>query len=264
MLLRKIFLRERFSFSFFTQTLLIALTAQSSLAFSIGPINVTPTDMEQSYTLPDQREGIAKWDALNLQILTRGGTTGLLQLLGQDFQNWTFNSAANDLAGSFAIEKYVAIGTPNEVGAELRLRYNPGTGDPNPLNNSLHWIQRVTDNHNVTTNIHGDNENLIDIGGGVTTPFYDTPTQAEIDAGIILDEGFFKDLTLRPDSDKNHNWLAELYLVDLTGSNQVTIYNGIQWGWNNHVQSVPEPLTILAAGISLGFGVLFKKTSLRK
>jgi len=256
----EIVLRQRYSLSFFTTTLVIALTTQSSLAFSISPINVNPRDTEASYTLPDQRKGITTWNPLNFKIIPRGGTVGFLERLGQDFKTWTFNPAPNDLAGSFRVTEYVAIGTPTSVGARLQLQYDPSNGDPTPVNNSLHWIQRVWNNHSAATDVHGDNADIIDIGVGVDTPFYDTPTIIDIIRGEILEEGKFSDETTRSDSDRDHNWLAELYLVDLTAPKQVTIYNGIQWGWQNRVEPVPEPLTIFAAGVSLGFGALFKKT----
>jgi hypothetical protein len=49
------------------------------------------------------------------------------------------------------------------------------------------------------------------------------------------DEDIFVDRSSRSDPHKNHNWLAELYLVEenLVEQNvprNVTIYNGVQWG----------------------------------
>jgi hypothetical protein len=261
-------LRQKYSLSFFITTWLIALTTESSLAFSIGPINVTPKDTEVSYTLPDQRKGIVKWNPLNLKTLPRGGTIGLLERLKLDFPTWTFNPAPNDLVGSFRVERYTAEYLPETekfapgVGARLRLKYDYGNDDPKPEDSDLHWIQRVVSNHDIRKDIkadegHGINANIIDNKSRDTDPFYDT---AFLKA---FDEKSFRDFPKR-EADQNHTWLAELYLVNKTAPNQVTIYNGIQWGWENNVESVPEPLTILGAGISLGFGVLFKKTYSKK
>ncbi|WP_026098655.1 PEP-CTERM sorting domain-containing protein [Kamptonema formosum] len=47
----------------------------------------------------------------------------------------------------------------------------------------------------------------------------------------------------------NHYWSAELYLVEPTAPKQVTIYNGISWGWKNEV--VPEPTTVMGSGLGM-------------
>jgi hypothetical protein len=260
MLAHETVLRQRYSLSFLTTTLLIALTTQSSLAFSINPLRPVGAtqnwDPDESYTLTNERTGMTRLNPTAVQSITLGGTPLFRELLESKFSNWTFNRAGNDLAGSFEIQIYDAVGAFNVVGAHLRLQYipgiNPGINNPTPNGNNLHWIQRVFDDHNITNNSgHGNPENIIDIGSGVTNPFYDTAFSA--------DETNFSDFSSRGDTDKNHNWSAELYLVEETGPQEVTIYNGIQWGWNNEV--VPEPLTIFGSGMGLGLGVLFKKYS---
>ena len=252
MLSPTMFLRQKYSLSFFATTLLIALTTESSLAFSITSPYVW--DTEESYTLANQSTVTTRLSPINIASLPRGGTSSLLALLNLNFLTWTFTPASNDLVGTFEIQAYDAVATSDNVGAQLLLNYIPGISvtDPTPELNNLHWIQRVYDNHNVTNNPgHGNIENVIDIGSGVTNPFYDT--------AFLANETTFFDFSRRPDVNSSHNWLAELYLVEEIAPRQVTIYNGIQWGWENTVESVPEPLTILASGVSLGFGVLFKK-----
>jgi hypothetical protein len=265
MLLLKILLRQRYSLSCFTTTLLIALTTQSSLAFSITPPQYGKT--EESYTLANQTRGTTRLSPTTLTSITRGGIIGFLGTLRRDFPTWTFNSAPNDLAGRFEVETYNAVGTAlyvdgessEFVGANLILNYVPGIGDPTL--SSVHWIQRVYTNHRYTpppNNIdeHGNYGDIIDIRpGNVANPFYDAPGTD----GLSLAPGYFSDSPARPDPDKNHSWLAQLYLVELTGSEQVTIYNGVQWGWENKVEPVPEPITIFGSGMGLGLGVLFKK-----
>ncbi|MEG4293255.1 PEP-CTERM sorting domain-containing protein [Microcoleus sp. C2C3] len=262
MLAHETVLRQRYSLSFLTTTLLIALTTQSSLAFSInplGPVGATQNwDPDESYTLTNQRTGITRLNPTAVLSLTQGGTSSLFALLNSNFSDWTFNSAANDLAGTFEVQTYDAVGTASQVGAQLRLQYIPGINDPTPNGNNLHWIQRVVNNHNIRAGGgHDINANIIDNDARITDPFYD------ITFGVQpFDERTFFDFSRRVDTDKNHNWLAELYLVDETAPKQVTIYNGIQWGWNNEV--VPEPLTIFGSGIGLGLGVFFKKYSMKQ
>jgi len=269
MLSLEILLRQRYSLSFITTTLLIALTTESSLAFTINPPGNSTAQylFVQPYTytndLDIQTLGLTTLNPINVTSITRGGTTGFLATLRREFQDWTFNPAPTDLAGSFRVQKYIAKYLPQDaiyeagVGAELELQYDYGEGDPKPEDSKLHWIQRVVSNHRGT---HGTNQDNIDIRFNAQEPYYDIAFGRQ-----PFDERTFYDLSQR-EVENSHNWLAELYLVKETAPKQVTIYNGIQWGWsNNHsVQSVPEPLTILGAGISLGFGVLFKKTYSRK
>jgi hypothetical protein len=250
----KTLLQQRYSLSVFTTTLLIVLTTESSLAFSITtPTEYSPVEIYNTYSNNSSYVGVVTLYP-EITSITRGGTTGFLQTLSQAFQDWTFNPAPNDLAGSFQVEKYLAKYTVIEstpvVGGQLGLRYNYVDSDPTP-DGSLHWIQRVVSNHSITGN-HGNQEDVIDIFPGQPNPFYDYVFDAT--------ETTFNDFPRRTDPVQNHNWLAELYLVKETGPRQVTIYNGIQWGWSNTTQPVPEPLTIFASGVCLGFGALFKKT----
>jgi hypothetical protein len=174
---------------------------------------------------------------------------GFVETLSRAFPEWSFRAASNDLAGRFDIGIYDA----EIVGASLALEYKPGAGDPTRENNRLNWIQRVVSNHSHNGE-HGSNENIIDDSNNRfnTNPFYyDLPT--------FLQESIFSKSVFREDTNREHNWLAELYLVEQTGSNEVIVYNGIQWGWENRVEAVPEPLTMLGAVAALGYGALLKR-----
>jgi hypothetical protein len=248
MLSPEILLRQKGSLSFLSTALLITLTAQSSLAFSISQSN---TIVSETYFLENpSRQGITTLNPVYATSITRGGTLGFQATLQTYFPNWTINTAPNDLAGIFDIQRYAAQGTPTRVGAELILEYIPGAGDPTPLGNTLHWIQRVFDNHNLTNNPgHGNYENVID--SGANDPYYDTVGNAN--------ETYFSDFPGRIDAANNHTWFAELYLVEENSPQNITIYNGIQWGWNNNVQPVPEPLTMFGAAAALGYGAILKR-----
>jgi len=282
MSLPTMFLRQKYSLSFFATTLLIALTTESSLAFSIKPVPFLTEgatevwDLDESYNLANpQRRGTTTLSPTRGTHLPRGGSSGFLSTLRRSFPRWTFSAASRDLSGSFEVRRYNAIGSAKRgeegVGAEFLLEYIPGAGDPTPQRNKIHWIQRVVDNHNITNNPgHGNSEDVIDtLIIGQLDPYYDTfgglrkrfGSETYYDfSNRPANERIFYDIPRRGDIDRNHNWLAELYLVEEIAPQQVRIYNGIQWGWQNRVESVPEPLTIFAAGISLGFGALFRKT----
>jgi hypothetical protein len=247
--------------------LLIALTTQSSLAFNIkpvGPLGATENwEPVQSYNLPSKRKGTTTLSPIRVHNLTRGGGVAFWKTLLRDFPNWTFAVSATPLAGSFEVKKYEAIGTATEVGANLLLRYTPGVGDPTPRNSRLNWIQRVVSNHG--NKGHGSYEDVIEhgiTGPGISYPFYFSSTLPIAPPTFNYSyETDFTGFSREYDSGMNHDWVAELYLVEQTGLQTATIYNGIQWGWENRVQSVPEPLTIFGTGAALGFGALFKKQS---
>ncbi|MFN9965203.1 MAG: hypothetical protein ACK52F_00325, partial [bacterium] len=228
--------QKQYSLGFFTTTLLVVLTSQSSFAFTITPPQPGASityDPSEEYILPDGRQGVTTLDPLSVTSIARGGTAAFLATLKAAFPAWNFNKAANDLAGSFDVEVYDALGTPSTVGADFRLQYNPAGGDPTPANNELHWIQRVVNNHKLGAP-HGTLDDKIDIVPSQDNPFYDTFGDA--------DEDSFHDFPKRFDADKNHFWFADLYLVELTAPQTVTIYNGVRWGWTN---TVPEPSSVL-------------------
>jgi len=255
MSLPKMFLRQRSSLSFFATTFIIALTTQSSLAFSITQIgqgnNIGYWDPKEEYTLTDEsKKGTTTLDPTIPISISRGGTEEFLHTLRKAFPTWNFTRAAKDLAGSFEVKEYDAVGSYDLVGAKFQLLYKPGNNDPTPQDSTLHWIQRVVNNHSLTPDEHGNNADIIDKPPETNNPYY--PWHA-----TVLGFKQFKDFSRRPDADQNHNWLAELYLVKETEPQQVTIYNGVQWGWKNEV--VPEPLTIFGSGVGLGLGVFFKK-----
>ncbi|NER03709.1 MAG: PEP-CTERM sorting domain-containing protein [Okeania sp. SIO3C4] len=260
MQLPKMQLRQQYSLGFFATTLLVVLTSQSSFAFTITPAQPGASmtfDPSEEYTLPDGRKGITTLDPLSVTEITRGGTAGFLAQLRAEFPataGWNFTAAAADLAGSFNIDIYDAQGTPGRVGAEFQLQYNPGAGDPTSAGNDLHWIQRVVNNHNITTNPgHGNPENVIDIPLGQTNPFYD-----QIPGIIGTDEDTLYDFPGRTDADENHFWFAELYLVEETAPMTVTIYNGVRWGWRN---TIPEPSSVLGLFV---IGVLGSVSALKR
>ncbi|MFN6568834.1 PEP-CTERM sorting domain-containing protein [Dendronalium sp. ChiSLP03b] len=235
---------------------LVAFSGQSVFAFSITPPSA-PVE-KQEYTI-----GGKKWvttlKPFPATELAKGGTAGLLKLLNDRFtpNGWSFSTAANDLEGSFKIATYKAVGTATQVGADFSLDYLPKGADPTTAGKTvLHWIQRVFNNHSAIGN-HGDNDNAIDATR--TKPFTD-PGRLFYDLDVTFaTPPHFEDGPRRFDADKSHNWTAELFLVSLNTDKpkEVTIYNGVSWGWEN--KPVPEPFTILGSATALGLGLLFKK-----
>jgi hypothetical protein len=237
-------------------TLLVAWgTGLPADALTIDPTQpgaTTTFDAHEDYTV-----GTDDWQVsinpISVTTLTRGGTAGLLALL-TDFSKavvdggggWTFTTAASDLNGTFRITQYDAY-SPSTVagivGANFNMDWIAGTGDPTGV--EWHWIQRVYDNHG--DGGHGTNEDLIDatVTSALTDPgrlFYDW------DVGFA-DGTHFEDGPSRGDEDAQHSWNAELFLASIPNSTSknVTIYNGVSWGWVN----APEPSTIALMAVGL-------------
>jgi|GEM_PF-4879744 len=235
---------------------LLFVSCQMALGFSITPAQPGASinyDATRNYT-SGAYTGVASNNPISVTGLVRGGTAGFLTDVKTDYtgyaykgSTWTFNAAGADLTGTFDIEKYDILGPLNNtLGTEFQLKYTPGKGDPiadpDRAKNTVHWIQRVIDNHNITTNPgHGNAEDIVDIGKTQVTPYYDDPT-------FSLPPVFY-DFPSRNDPTKAHSWTAELYLVQETAAKTVTVYNGVKWGWQNTV--VPEPATLLGFGIPM-------------
>ena len=259
--------------------IILCLVTTPLMAFSsssVFAINITPTQpgatsylAQQEYNINPQKKGVTTLNPLSVTKLPRGGTAGLINLLSTQFvtNGWTFNSAANDLAGSFNITNYQAVGTPTKVGAKFALDYVPQGSDPvTGGNTQLHWIQRVFDNHSITGD-HGDNENVID--ATPTSPFTD-PGRLFYDFDVnYATPPHFEDGPSRPDGDQDHSWSAELYLasINTTNPNIVTIYDGVSWGWKNKVVAVPwetDTLPLIGSTIAFGFGLWAKQKFAQK
>ncbi len=219
--------------------------------FSVTPAQpgaATTYRLLDVYTLPGGAQRSVVINPAGIESIIRGGTDTFLATLQSEFPDWTFNAADTDLTGSFNIQNYYAcgLGTTNcgteqgvpgtIVGSFVDVTYTPGAGDPTAAADNLHWIQRLFANHALGAGGgHGVNEDKIDndntvvdtvLGACSSSPYYD--------CGYFAGETFFVDRPSRSgDPESDHVWGAELYLVEETADDTVTIYNGIKWGWLN-------------------------------
>lgn len=191
---------------------------------------------------------------LSVTNLARGGTAGFLARLGAEFPLWVAVAAGADLAGTFNITHYDAVNNGARAGANFIMDYVAGAGDPA---GDLHWIQRVFDNHKLGA-AHGTAEDVIDFlaaGVGQTrpaVPYYDVlPTGPGAIAPFAVPP-HFEDGPGR-EALMPHTWTAEVYLVRQTAARNVTIYNGVRWGWVNTIRPIPEPGTLLLIVAGFGF-----------
>ena len=230
-----------------TSFLVVQLLNQPSLAFNITPVQPGADNLLAGtavYTVGTDQKA-AFLSPFGIEPLIRGGTVEFLNTLNSDFPTWTFNAAATDLNGSFNIINNYACGfntscgielgvtNTNGVGSFIDVDYVPGVDDP-PIGTDLHWIQRVANNHHLSLG-HGSTDDKVDVFSGATDPYYDTAGFAGIgsNVGLPLRPFVFVDRPYRSDELSNHDWVAELYLVEETAPNTATIYNGMRWGWGN-------------------------------
>jgi len=173
---------------------------------------------------------------------------------------WTFPLSGALPNNSLVVRTYEAYDSGGSDGAQFVVQY---TGNP-PANN-LHWIQVVSDNYNITNPIPGlqgpgKNELVVDnpFSPGGRSPYYDDGGAASSGMTPIA----LYDLPTRPDNVAT-TWEADLFLVSgpAAGSpGPVTIYGGVEWGWNNYPAPVPLPSALLLFAPALaGIGVLRRR-----
>lgn len=220
---------RQYPLAFLATTLLVALTSQSSVAFTI---NFPPPDSYNPFVHYDEEGYEGDAYLVGPESIERGGTDELMRLL-DDFSRrrggrWEFERAEDDLKGRFDLQSYYACGPGIEcgkeindpyidgVGAFLDLRYYPvlGTADPIPdptrLTDKVQWIQRVKSNHSLDPDEHGRIEDVLDIDSGQSTPYYTTAGN-RLSIGIPpIPYRFFVDRSYRNDPKNNHTWNAFL------------------------------------------------------
>jgi hypothetical protein len=250
---------QHYSIVGFASALIIALTSEASFAFSIIPASPGATSeggwRPRSVYAIENLEGITEVDTrLWTDPLPLGATNEFYQSLNLwsltselGFFGWNFKPAQQDLKGSFEIVAYQACGfqeacgglTPimpinrRGIGSAFYLKYNPSLSDPQPEQSKLFWIQRVK-----TTDKFFP---FIDNRGRRSSPYYGVDGQAG--------ENYFTDRPYRYGdrlAKRSIIWNAQLHLVQETTpassrKREVTIYNGIRWGWRNTVRRVCPP-----------------------
>ncbi len=241
---------------------LMLLASAPVFAFDILPAQPganTTYRLTDVYTLPGGQQRSVSLNPAGVEELILGGTTSFLATVQAEFPTWTFTSASSDLNGSFNVQSYYACGTGTTdcgtergvpgtvIGNFIDITYTAGAGDPTEAGNDLHWIQRIASNHALGPGGGpGVNVDKVDNDSGDTEPVLgDCDDVPYYDCGYFAGETFFVDRPSRtsdPAGDKI--WTAELYLVEQTAAETVTIYNGVRWGWvstNSDVRALTAP-----------------------
>ncbi|MEG3967373.1 hypothetical protein QUA00_07045 [Microcoleus sp. T2B6] len=269
----------------FTSALTVMLTGLASFAFNIIPpkpgatSNWRPVSRYNIGDLENPMEGVTEVDTtLWTEPIPQGGTwlfSATLNLWALSSEKgiggWNFQTAQQELRGNFEIVNYLACGyevlcgienpgerdpRSNGVGATFYLKYHPAPTDPQPgqEGKQLHWIQMVRANYGDGVDGFIPHIPFIDNGFRSDDPYYDTTGMAG--------ESFFIDRPYSPGelaAQRNNYFDAEVYLVEeilrpATEPREVTIYNGIRWGWRNEVirpQTSKKFSDSLASGFEL-------------
>ncbi|HJQ85796.1 MAG TPA: hypothetical protein VKA21_17035 [Candidatus Binatia bacterium] len=198
-------------------------------------------DETEDYEVKDKLCTASLMPATVTEVPGTGGN--FFTVLSGAFPTWTYASAVTPLtAGSLKVRTYDVQGTPARVGAEFHIRYVPAGTDPTA---NIHWVQVVTDNHNLTNNPgHGNAENIVDnpFSPGNRAPYYDDGGAAA--SGNCALGCDFYDFPGRIDTDKDHDWLAQAFVVTGPAANAgpglITMYTpGFEWGWKNRCVDRP-------------------------
>jgi hypothetical protein len=173
-----------------------------------------------------------------------GATAAMKVALAADFPAWTFTYAAG-LNGTLNIDQYKATSAgPHNGGGLLELTYTRATTDP--AITDLHWIQMVVTN--------------VPLGGGPITgyidprpnddtlPFYWTLVEDGQPANgnkTATTYHFFDNSSRNLHTPNFITWRGDLMLASWNGADpgNVTVYDGIRWGWD--LQAVPEPSSLV-------------------
>ena len=163
---------------------------------------------------------------------------------------------------SLTVQSYEASGSATSVGAEFYVTYTPNnTATITDPTTNLHWIQIVSDNYNITNNPgYGNLELTVDNphSPGGRSPYYDDGGAATFGStaapspvgglGIAM-----YDFPTRNNPGQKDSWVADLFLVTGPAAGTpglITIYNGVEWGWNNYPVPLPGALLLFGPGLA--------------
>lgn len=205
---------------------------------------------------------------INLGPATNPGTAGLQQALNAQFPGYNYAFGGN-LNIVFNITTYSAFNNGASGGAQFVVDIT----DPNRVlpgvPGTLHWVQWVNDNFNITgldgANLTaprglGNHENTIDgsypqpmaMPPYAGSPFYDSFGPGEMP--FPTSPPHFTDTSMRTEPTAAVPvivWDADLYLVSQTAANQITFYNGVEWGWDTVLVSEPPSWVMMLIGFGL-------------
>ncbi|MBU0640027.1 MAG: hypothetical protein KKB50_14265 [Planctomycetes bacterium] len=156
------------------------------------------------------------------RLMPAGGSGWFQGTMGGQYPGYTMNNGGT-LNGTLRIQKYDAYNDDNPGGAEFRMYYEKGTGDPDPIQ----WAQGILTNHRLNGPVGTWASYMdvkVDTDPNTAEPplypyqypdlhFYDKPARPCPDNGVIL-------------------WVGEAYVTQTdTGAQTMTIYDGVEWGF---------------------------------
>lgn len=199
---------------------------------------------------------------VDLGQMNAGNTAGLAADLLAQKPDYSINDYGAPLDINFVVTQYKAINDGTQGGGILEIDYVGNKGFVPP--DGLHWVQIVTDNWNIT-GINGADgsapkgpgkpEDVVD-APGVDSPYYDEASAAN-NPPFNTNPPHFEDFSRRGEPTKANpvvTWAATLFLVSDDGEHNLTVYDGVQWGWETTFRCVPEPGTWML--LLLGFGMV--------
>jgi hypothetical protein len=238
----------------------------------VSPIQACGAGFCRTFLKPATVLDLGKMNAVNTKVLADDLTA---QKSGGP--GYGVTAYGDPLAINFNITDYQAINDGSTGGGVLVVDYTPQRGFVAP--GGLHWVQIVQDNWNIT-GVNGANlsaptgrgkpENVVD-APGVTSPFYDDASAAAA-SPFNTNPPHFEDYSRRPEpnaANPLNTWNALLYLVSDDGEGNLTVYDGVEWGWETRYAplraGVPEPATWLMMIVGIGgIGAMTRRRPLAK
>jgi hypothetical protein len=183
-------------------------------------------------------------------------TSSIKAALTAEFPVWNFTYSSG-LSGTLNINEYKATSAgAHNGGGLLDATYTRAASDP--LIADLFWIQMVVTN--------------VPLGGGSVTGYIDPrpnddslPFYPDVDYNKTATTFSFFDTSRR--SCGSHpgfiTWRGELMLASWDGSDpgNVTVYDGIRWGWD--LKCVPEPTSVVL-WVMGGVGIAIRRAGQRR
>jgi hypothetical protein len=260
-------------------SIVLALVSQESKAVTLtGPFRISNSTATSKWSLNGDT-GTVTTELESVALLNAPtNNSELLSFLNGYYQNsitqnWNFVSAPSRLNGEFVVLDYYAcalngpqlpcgstlpgdnsfsLDIERSVGAAFSMFYRPGVNDPptsvltpggpNPseFNRNLNWVQIISVEGGPIAGI----SRFLDTGaqGVERPPFYHSVLFAPDPESPGSNDrlSIFADAPQRADFTETWDWSAELYLTETNGS-QVTLYDGISWGWSTTVTTDPPP-----------------------
>ncbi|MBA4370925.1 MAG: hypothetical protein C0418_05030 [Coriobacteriaceae bacterium] len=185
-----------------------------------------------------------------------GDVPGLAAAFGRLGPSVTFTSGPA-LNGTLTVDIYSSQFLGDHYsGGKIEARYQRTGTDP--TNAQLRWLQFITTSHPMSGTVSPYIDPFPNDDTGTPLPFYYTEAENASYTANVVPSGYgsydkyFYDFSKRPHPPTTQvTWRAHLFLVSWDGAANVTVHDGIEWGWDagcSSASTVPTPTPVTSDG----------------